>query len=136
MIRKSIGFLLTIVVVGIAGYMIAWSQPALEEFVASVGGLVGLVMAIIGLAILALVVFWPLRWSVTVHRVLLVIAIFVLILGGGEALRQAFTQAPWITLLVILGVVIGLGLLYALTVFDRLALPRWLRRDDNHQFMP
>lgn len=136
MIRKSIGFLLTIVVVGIAGYMIAWNQPALEEFVASVGGLVGLVMAIIGLAILALVVFWPLRWSVTVHRVLLVIAIFVLILGGGETLRQAFTQAPWITLLVILGVVIGLGLLYALTVFDRLALPRWLRRDDNHQFMP
>lgn len=128
MIRRTIGFILTIVAVGIAGYAIAWNQASLEAFIASVGGLGGLVMAAIGLLALFLVVFWPSRWSRNVHRLVLAIAFLVLIFGGGEAFRQAFAQAPWVTFWVILGVVVGFWVLYALTILDRFALPQWLRR--------
>ena len=116
--RKSTGFVVALLVVGLVGWLIAWNQEALAEFVASVGGIGNVVLAAVGLAALVLSVFWPQRWHIWIHRVLIAGVIITLLLGGGEVFGSAFEQAPWLTVLGLAGFILVTAALYSVTVLE------------------
>ncbi|HEY8886034.1 MAG TPA: hypothetical protein VIM31_00850 [Candidatus Microsaccharimonas sp.] len=117
-VRKTIGFILTIIVSIAVGYYTAWNQVAIEKFIASIGGLGNILVAIIGLAALVLAIFWPKRWREWVRKLLIASIILVLIFGAGRVFGDAFAQAPWLTVLVLIGVIVVTVALYSLTVLD------------------
>ena len=90
--RKSTGFVVTLLVFGLVGWLIAWYQLALAEFVASVGGIGNVVLASVGLAALVLSVFWPQRWNEWLRRSLLIVIFITLLFGGGEVFGSAFSR--------------------------------------------
>ena len=124
--RKSIGFILSIATTGALFYWIAWNGKALGEFVASVGGIGNVVLAALGLAALVLSVFWPDGWNEWFRRSLLVVIFVTLLFGGGAVFGAAFEQAPWLTVLGLLGFVLVTALLYSITVLEH-PIASWRR---------
>jgi len=116
--RKSTGFVVTLLVFGLVGWLIAWYQLALAEFVASVGGIGNVVLAAVGLAALVLSVFWPQRWNEWLRRSLLIVIFITLLFGGGEVFGSAFEQAPWLTVLGLAGFILVTAALYSVTVLE------------------
>jgi hypothetical protein len=118
-IRKNFGFALTLVVGAVAGWLIAWNQASIETFINSIGGIGNILVALVGLAALFLAIFWPKKWSTGGHRVLIAVIILVLIFGGTKVFGTAFAQAPWLTVLLAIGLIIAILVLHSITIVDR-----------------
>lgn len=118
-IRKNIGFIFTLVVGAVAGWLIAWNQASIETFINSIGGIGNILVALVGLGALFFAIFWPKKWSTTVHRLLIAVIILVLIFGGTKVFGTAFAQAPWLTVLIAIGLIVAILVLHSITVVDR-----------------
>lgn len=121
MLRRSLGFVLTVVAVLYAGYQLAWHWKEIERL----GGLTGLLGAVGLVAFGLLAIFWRDAWGVTGRRWVTFFAL-VSFLFGGEFIRNALKEAPLVTLAWVVGIAVVLGILYLLTVVD--TTPGWVNR--------
>ena len=121
MLRRSLGFVLTVNVLLFAGYQLAWHWKEIDEL----GGLSGLLGAVGLVAFGLLAVFWRDAWGTTGRRWVTFLALVSFLFGGGF-IRNALEEAPLVTLAWIVGIAVVLGVLYALTVVD--TTPRWVTR--------
>jgi hypothetical protein len=117
-VRKTIGFIVTIIASMAAGYYIAWNQVSVGKFIASIGGIGNLIVVLVGVTAIVLVIIWPKRWPVWLHRVLIAVIILVLIVGVGRVFGDAFVHTPWLALLALIAAILVLVVLYSLTVLD------------------
>lgn len=127
MARRNIGFFLTVLVMFVAGYQLAWHRDVINRL----GGIGGLLGAALFICLGFLAIFWPDRWSRngrrgTNGRRLVTAGALVAFLFGGEFIRKALVEAPFVTVIWIAGGIIVLGILYFLTVLDN--TPRMTRR--------
>jgi hypothetical protein len=121
MLRRSIGFVLTVIAAMWAGYQFAYHWKEIDQL----GGLSGL-LGVVGLVAFGLLaVFWRDAWGVTGRRWVTALAL-VSFLFGGEFIRNALEEAPFVTLAWVCGIAVVLGVLYALTVVD--TIPAWVTR--------
>ena len=121
MLRRSLGFVLTVIVVLVAGYQLAWHRDVIDEL----GGLSGLFGAVGLVAFGLLAVFWRDAWG-TAGRRWVTAGALVSFLFGGEFVRKALEEAPFVTLTWIVGIALVLGVLYFLAVVD--TTPAWVNR--------
>lgn len=116
MLRRSIGFFLTIMVTFIAAYQLAWAKDLRQRILENPGQSVGLLTLLLLLGVLLI---WahvkPRPWKVTLAFVLGIIAA----LRGVDLLEGI----GWEQLIVISGCLIVLFFLWAFTVLDR--APEW-----------
>ncbi len=125
MLRRSLGFVLTVISLLFAGYQLAWHSKEIELL----GGLSGLLGAVGLVAFGLLAVFWRDAWGVTGRRWVTAGAL-VSFLFGGEFVRNALKEAPFVTLAWVVGIALVLGVLYFLTVVD--TTPAWVNRLRAH----
>lgn len=119
---KTIGFALTIASSLFAGWAAAWNGKAIGAFVKQAGGLFPLIAALLALGLVVLVIFWPKKWSDTLRKVATATALLLAILFGGEPIRAAITQAPWLVLGIGVALTLLVGILYELTIFGEIRL--------------
>lgn len=121
MLRRSLGFVLTVICVLFAGYQLAWHWREIDKL----GGLSGLLGAVGLVAFGLLAVFWRDAWGSSGRRWVTALALVSFLFGGGF-IRNALREAPFVTLAWIVGIAVVLGVLYALTVVD--TTPAWVNR--------
>lgn len=119
---KTIGFLLTITSSLFAGWIAAWNGKAISAFIEQTGGVFPLIAALLALGLVVLVIFWPKKWSDMLRKMATAIALLLAILFGGEPIRLAFIQAPWLILGAIVIVILWTGFLYEITVLGKIRL--------------
>lgn len=127
---RYVGFVLTVLSFFVTGWVFAWNQPAIVELIAQTGGIFPLIGAIIGIVATFLVVFWPSRWSARA-RSIATAAVIVGLFIGRDFIMAAITQAPWLSLLVIVGGALWVWFLIGLTVYGQL-IPPLPRRTRHH----
>lgn len=125
MLRRSLGFVLTVIAILFAGYQLAWHRDEIDRL----GGLSGLLGAVGLVAFGLLAVFWRDAWGSTGRRWVTAGAL-VSFLFGGEFIRNALEEAPFVTLAWVVGIALVLGVLYFLTVVD--TTPAWVNRLRAH----
>lgn len=111
MIRKSLFFAVTVLVVGTAGYQLAWHAEVLGG-AGDIGKSVGaIVVALVAIALAIWAILRPTKFKVGLSFVLGFIAAR---LGGSLWETIGFSQLGWL-----FGSLIGLGVLYVGTVVDQ-----------------
>lgn len=123
---RSIGFFVTILVTATITWWLAYNVPV-EFIVSQLGALVATAAILVAIFVLIfLVISWPASWSDTARKVfivgLIVVGILVILLFAGDPIRDLFLAIPMTTILVLLGAVILISVLYAVTISG--GLPR------------
>jgi len=127
-IRRTFGFILALITLPLAGYAVAWNANFVQELIASSGGIGWFLGALAVIVVVFLVVFWPGKWPQALRSVLTAIALLAAFLFGGEPVRNAFLQAPWTTIGVVVGVAVWLWVLYGLLVPDKFPVPKFFKK--------
>ena len=125
---RTLGFLLTVATCLLGGFWFAFNRNAIGEFIEQTGGVWPLLAALGAIVGAVLVVFWPRRWSTRLRSIFTLIVLLVALFFGGEPIRAAFAQAPWLVLGILVAIVVWTWVLFGMTVLARFPIPGWVRR--------
>jgi len=118
--RKSFGLILVAIVSGVTGWIVAWNQNAITEFLGTAENIPLLIVVAVGILALILSVVQPKKWPTWIGKVILIcVLLYFVVFDGAKGFRDAFAQAPWMILIGLLVLVIVGLVLHGITILDK-----------------